>query len=276
MVKFVRNLIVGFAVLLISSGSALAQKGEFVAPDGAEMEKFPIFSENKPLSTIQMAEMKLSPRKLEAPVVVQNHFRGLSNKEGRFVVEKLPVGTVVLVDTDGNIRYKADCGNRLVEFANTAINHKTATTPKVIEKPKEVAQKPVASQEKKNPSLLFTLWERVKDLLDPIARILGWIVLAILLAGLLYAIYEAGRGGPGGPRPTYGPLPGTPTASSAFNQNAGTPPNGGMPHGRRGTFRHTPEFQGRPHLFEATGNLNLYEFEVMNDGRRVIRVMETR
>lgn len=119
MTRLVRLLALALLVVFTST-PAYAQKGLFAVPKNADLEKYPIFSANRPLTVMQIAEMHLHPLKLTSPVVVQNHFRGLHGKEGRFVVEELTIGTLVLVDENGNLRYKADCGNRLVEFDNWA------------------------------------------------------------------------------------------------------------------------------------------------------------
>jgi len=98
-----------FAMLALPT---FAQQGTFAEPTGAELDKFPIKTSS--LSLAEQAELGLSAKKLDAPVVVQNYFRNI--RSGRFVLETLPAGTLVLIDKKGNLRYKADCGNRLVEI----------------------------------------------------------------------------------------------------------------------------------------------------------------
>ncbi|TSC70792.1 MAG: hypothetical protein CEO12_168 [Parcubacteria group bacterium Gr01-1014_46] len=113
MTRLVRIFVLALAVTLVAS-TAMAQKGQFVAPVNAELDKFPIY--NDVLTVAQMAKHELTVKVLTEPTVVHNHFRGLHGKDGRFVLELLPTGTIVLVDKDGRIRYKADCGNRLSEM----------------------------------------------------------------------------------------------------------------------------------------------------------------
>lgn len=113
------RIVIAMAIMLLSVSSAFAQKGQFAAPPEAELgyTQFPIYP--KVLTAAQMVRLEVTPSSLTAPTVVFNHYRGLHGKDGRFVLETLPVGTVVLVDKKGVIRYKADCGNRLVELKKT-------------------------------------------------------------------------------------------------------------------------------------------------------------
>ena len=97
---------------------ALAQptvfSGGFVEPANAEMEKYPILS--APLDLRAQAQLGLTPKVLGHGVVVMNHYRNVKPKNmGRFVLETLPAGTLVLASKDGKLRYKADCGNRIIE-----------------------------------------------------------------------------------------------------------------------------------------------------------------
>lgn len=109
-----------FVLVLAVLETASAQpiiKGSFAEPVGAELDKFPIKTGR--LSAKEQAELGLSVKKLDKPTVVQNHFRNIRPTDnGRFVLENLPVGTPVLVDKVGKLRYKADCGNRIVEVAS--------------------------------------------------------------------------------------------------------------------------------------------------------------
>ncbi len=67
-----------------------------------------------PLSIKEMARLKLHPVTLDTAVTMLNEYRLLN----RMVLEKLRPGTVVLADSVGVIRYKADCGNLLAEIAS--------------------------------------------------------------------------------------------------------------------------------------------------------------
>lgn len=103
-----------FAMLETASAQPII-KGSFAEPIGAELDKFPL--KRGPLSVKEQDRLGLAPGRLERPTVVQNHFRNIRPADrGRFVLETLPAGTPVLVDKKGNIRYKADCGNRVVEI----------------------------------------------------------------------------------------------------------------------------------------------------------------
>ncbi len=193
MIRLTARLLALVMVLLVSSSSAYAQKGGYAVADGAEMERYPIFSTNKPLSVQQIADLELHPVKLQEPLVVQNHFRGLHDKQGRFVVETLPVGTLVLVDKNGNVRYKADCGNRLVEFNNTALNRGGVSSIKLEDLPKPLQSTPPpppAPTPHKGIWQTLTealrgaaigLWKFIGNILAPF----GWLVLFLLGAVLL-------------------------------------------------------------------------------------------
>lgn len=130
-----RTLKVLVIVMLLAT-PIFAQSGKFAVPANADLDKFPILQ--KPLSVQEQAQFGLSPKILEEPVVVQNHFRNLRDKMGRFVLETLPAGTLVFVDKKGKLRYKANCGNRLAELVQCPqINEpivnpstKTSTTQK--------------------------------------------------------------------------------------------------------------------------------------------------
>lgn len=211
--KKMRNLIFAliFAMLALP---ALAQRGEFAEPAGAELKRFPI--KGAPLTLAEQAELGLSAKKLEKPVVVQNHFRNIRN--GRFVLETLPAGTLVLVDENGTLRYKADCGNRLVEPPNCLRCHNTKLGGDRITKPK--ASTPFREWLKRG-------WEGMEQLLGltlgallPLLGLLALLaVLGLLGYDALYRLFREWREGGGNntpppvhPRPTTpAPLPVAPT-----------------------------------------------------------------
>lgn len=178
-VKKVWFFVIFFAVLALP---ALAQHSDFATPANAELDKFPIMP--GPLSTKQQAEMRLAPLFLRKAIVVQNHFRGLRDKKGRFVLETLPVDTLVLVDTTGTIRYKADCGNRLIEV------------PEPVE---EVASTVTYSNVSGNEYAPLSAWERFKNAMgrswEGLAEILGSLIPLLLFMTLLallgYTVYRA-------------------------------------------------------------------------------------
>lgn len=183
----------------------LAQPGQFATPTNAELDKFPIM--NGPLSTKQQAEMKLAPRILKQPVVFQNHFRSLKGKEGRFVLEELPAGTIVLVDTKAKIRYKADCGNRIVEVLpcpNCTETHGGIGGSKTSEVKGVNGASPSGS-----PGALSRFWDKAKktwgDSWEAIGALLGfflpfWLLFALLglLGYLIYRTFQNRQQGQGG------------------------------------------------------------------------------
>lgn len=197
--KKMRNLIF-VLVLAILALPALAQQGAFAEPAGAELERFPIKA--SPLTLVEQAELGLSAKRLEKPVVVQNHFRNIRN--GRFVLETLPTGTLVLVDENGTLRYKADCGNRLVEPPNCLRCHNTKLGGDHITKPK--ASTPFREWLKRG-------WEGMEQLLGltlgallPLLGLLALLaVLGLLGYDALYRLFREWREGGGNNTPPVHP-----------------------------------------------------------------------
>ncbi len=107
----IRTSLVVLMVLFVFESNAQIASFSFSAPEGAELEKYPIMP--GPLSIADQAKLGLSAKKLDRPVDIFNHYRNV--RGGRFVFETLPANTLVLVSADGKLRYKTDCGNRLVE-----------------------------------------------------------------------------------------------------------------------------------------------------------------
>ena len=103
------RICLALCLTIFVSSEALAQLTP-PAPPNAEMDKFPVMPDT--LSQSMMAVMGLRLDTLEVRWEGFNHFRNVN----RFAWDVLPVGTLVLVDPSGTIRYKADCGNRLVEL----------------------------------------------------------------------------------------------------------------------------------------------------------------
>ncbi len=236
------------SLLLVLSGSAFARSsnGEFAAPQGAQLEKYPL--EGHQLSLSQQAELGLKPVRLETAWTGYNHYRGL--RGGRWVLETLPAGTIVLADKDGNPVYKADCGNRLVALAKCPACG-TASIP--------------AGSHRRG------FWDRhpnFRNFLEHLGllclALLGIFLLLLLLLflwTLLRRIYEEliapFRGNPG-------PTRATATSSPASPSSSGAPPpdpsasGSGAPGGRQnryvafyhgeGTEPHKVNFGGHRHV----------------------------
>jgi len=104
-------LTVLFSVAFACGASAITTSGgAFVPPPGAELERFPIM--RGPLSMKQMAQLGLRPVFLTEPLLAHNYVR-----EWRaWAVYEIHEGTLVLVDEEGEVRYKADCGNRVASI----------------------------------------------------------------------------------------------------------------------------------------------------------------
>lgn len=110
-----------FLVLVFALGACSresAPKSE--RPEGVQMMlgEYP-FYEKGAMTDEQIKDLGLARRKLDAPLVVFNYYRGLGGKGG-WQLETLPVGTEVAVDNNGRPWYKVDCGNRLYVSAETA------------------------------------------------------------------------------------------------------------------------------------------------------------
>ncbi|KND48828.1 MAG: hypothetical protein AB200_00125 [Parcubacteria bacterium C7867-005] len=85
------------------------QRGRMAVPNNAEIDKYPL--KDTVLTQAEMSSLGVRADTLEADWTGYNWFRNVR----RFAYETLPKGTIVLVDGAGKVRYKADCGNRLVE-----------------------------------------------------------------------------------------------------------------------------------------------------------------
>ncbi len=285
-------------LVLFSATSVFAQKGEYAVAKDAQLDKYPVLEANKPLTVMQIADMHLHPVRLEKPTVVQNHFRGLHGKEGRFVVETLPKGTLVLVDENNNLRYKEDCGNRLVEFDNQALVRGIVSSIKLPEAtvaPARAtpAQVKARSQESGLWRAVRSLWGHTMDFLRPIANWLGWFlgwgVIWILIFAILAALYESARGW--GQEPGYPPVPVAPQparqvvqvvrSQPAVNTAIQTPPpptqaqtvaagetaNSGS---SRAFITHSAGSGSTPHLVRW-GGLDFHSLEVAPDGVHSLR-----
>lgn len=202
-----KTLVFLFLIAMLAM-PAFAQPGKCAAPEEAELDKFPIM--NGPLSTKEMARLRLAPMTLKQPVVFHNHYRNL--RGGCWPLESLSAGTIVLVDISGEIRYKADCGNRLVEVKKPFV----PDTPKYS-----------WTDYAEEPSVWSRFWDKVGKAWDSTWGILGSLIGTLLpllilftLIGLLgYLIHLAlpnrqqGQSDPGqNPPPPAQPLAPVPPA----------------------------------------------------------------
>lgn len=270
-----------FAMLALP---ALAQRGEFAEPAGAELSQFPI--KTAPLTLAQQAELGLSAKRLDNPVVVQNHFRNIRN--GRFVLETLPAGTLVLVDKNGTLRYKADCGNRLVEPVNCLQCHKLALGG-------DRRAKGEISPKSSTPfkEWLKRGWEGMGQLLGlmlgallPLLGLLALLAVLGLLGYALYRLFQSWRndGGnnpppPMNPRPApVAPMPPAPAPMPVAPPPAPIPvmpppaPPVGFPNRRA-----IVDFGGRNSAtrIQAGSEISRVEFERNADGSASVRIFES-
>ncbi len=287
--RIARSLALVIMALLILSTPAMAQKGQFAVAENAELDKFPIFAAEKPLTVLQIAEMHLHPVPLEKPTVVLNHFRGLHGKEGRFVVETLPKGTLVLVDDNKNLRYKEDCGNRLVEFNNQALVRGIVSSVKLPVPP--TPQPPATPPQDligKKPAFrsavadtMKLIVKRVVDLLRPIAHLIGWSALILFILFAIWAIYwlireeiEAARADrqlnlPGGGI-AAGNTSSVPPAAPAQTAQAATGDTLQEGGPARVRLQYHPQNAGNPAMIRTNGGIVVHSVEHSGD-EHVIR-----
>jgi hypothetical protein len=100
-----------FLFVVLAVPTAMAANPETLGiPAGAQLEKYPL--QPGPLSSHLKASLGLHVTELTVPWVGFNHYRNL--RGGKWVLDPLPAGTLVLVDANNVPIYKVDCGNRLV------------------------------------------------------------------------------------------------------------------------------------------------------------------
>lgn len=272
-------------LVLLSVSSAFAQKGQFAAPPEAELgyTQFPIYP--KVLTVPQMARLELTASVLKAPTVVFNHYRGLHGKDGRFVLETLPTGTVVLVDKTGVIRYKADCGNRLVELKKSEL---VAVSQNMTTNGSAPSTTSLSKIERKDlidwPGLFHKIGTGVFWLLLVMGFIAVLCAIAMLMRGLDILIFgrnannRAWGGNGGRADTTTHPLapPATAAATPASTPTAQTPVvpareterTDGMPS----TVYVNMGNASRPHLLTWNGDIRSLSFTRRPNGSRELRV----
>ena len=199
--------------MLLSPVAMFAQRGTRAVPEGANLEQYPFFSHV--LTTRETADLGLRPITINQPWTGFNWF---GNKD-RFVLETLPVGTLVLADKDGRPIYKADCGNRLVELAAC---------------PKCVVASPATPPTPRSKGFGHEGWD-FKKLLHFLAGIVLFLLGLLLILLLLYLLRRMFHAlfGPiptrttadgGGERTTTSVLPPpSPTSSGAPRVQSSTP-----------------------------------------------------
>ncbi len=102
------RICLALCLTIFMSSGILAQSTP--APPDAEIDRFPLMPDT--LSQEDVRRLGLRVDTLDASWEGFNFFRNVN----RFAWDDLPAGTVVLVDGSGRVRYKQDCGNRLVEL----------------------------------------------------------------------------------------------------------------------------------------------------------------
>jgi hypothetical protein len=150
-----------FAVVA-SASAATNIRSQAATPTNAQLEQYPL--QVGPLSVNEEARLNLRPVKLEKDWTGYNYYRALRG-DGRWVLETIPAGTLVLADAKGNPVYKVSCGNRLVG----------------ISVPKDPSCPPPAAKSflERHPLL--------QNFLDFLKSV-GWILLGALLLAALFLL----------------------------------------------------------------------------------------
>jgi len=198
----------------------VGQKTVSAIPPMSDIEVFPVM--RGPLTVAQMATLQVRPIKLEHDWTGYNWYR----ERNRFVFETIPAGQYVLVDTAGHVRYKASCGNRLVEQVQSApaIGRTSAADiarllsslfPPTSDS--QVRDKSVTESDSL-PGILESntrrLWsflaDRLKDGLWLLALLAGLLIVPLILY-LLYRLWRDRNPGPATyavqPAPVVTPVP---------------------------------------------------------------------
>jgi hypothetical protein len=112
-----KNVIVAVIIVFVAMAA-----GAVTHPDGVELEKFPVMT--APLTTDQMVQMDLRPVRLSEG----RDFLQYNQKSKTFEYSRINPGEIVLVGSDGIVRYRASCGNRLAMIVPTRMEgvHQTS------------------------------------------------------------------------------------------------------------------------------------------------------
>lgn len=219
-----------FAMLALP---VLAQTTTCTPPVGAELEKFPL--KVGKLSTADMAVMGLSPKKLDKPVVVYNHHRNI--RGGCWELNTLSAGTIVLVDMNGSLRYKDDCGNRVAEVESRPQPEKVlqAFDPGSVKN--SLGKKLNSSPTSRGPGAWSNFWNNagkawttgwgaLGSLFGFLLPLLGLLLLLAVIAGVVFGIMQAIRNWrqAQNPPPPPAPVPTAPVPPTPPVQQAGVNP----------------------------------------------------
>ncbi|MEK7174584.1 MAG: hypothetical protein AAB759_02910 [Patescibacteria group bacterium] len=164
------------AFLVAGSVAFAAPLAEKAIPDGVRLGSYPEFS--RPLTIGEQADFGLHPVRLSEPWTGYNFHRKVEG--GRYVLETLATGTLVLADESGNPIYKADCGNRL------------GSLPVCPACPATSAAGGGTLPETFSDAPLQSRWAGFWHGVGALAKALGWLILALLGLALLAAIIIAG------------------------------------------------------------------------------------
>lgn len=221
MTKYVKLLL--FSVLCASP--LVAQRGTIAIPAQAQMDRYPLHSAVH-MTAGEMAKYQLHPVALVEATEVLNYYRNIN----RFVLEVLPVGTVVLSDSLGVPRYKADCVNRLVLpalcpaclglIANARADSVLASKLRADSVAHKGAPLGLGSTAQSGSGFwsrfedtLRSIGDTIGDILSILLPLLLWLaIIGLMFAGLWWLINQIRNSGSAGGSPRVTPAPVPPVA----------------------------------------------------------------
>ncbi|OGI82790.1 hypothetical protein A3E95_02220 [Candidatus Nomurabacteria bacterium RIFCSPHIGHO2_12_FULL_44_22b] len=232
-ISFLFFLAVGFTVDVSAQGFSpvtgqpiVASQTPRAVPQGADLVKYPI--KDHRLSVAEIAKYELHPVVLKADVVVLNFVA----KNRAFRLDTLKAGTLALADENGNLVYKEDCGNRIVEVKECPKCSPTQAGPTVTPPPTGGNGLAPGSDLMSFLRRLVPSWMR--ELLKFLLGLILAALLLLLLVGIARAIRDYWNASVPAPAP---PLPPAPVPLVAPIRPVAPPPppvHPGLGAGQRG------------------------------------------
>lgn len=108
-------LALGTTSVAPAQGRIRVERSTVAYPAEAELERYPITWTKDPTQSEVKRTMSALGLRLDTLKTAWTGFNWY-RRPGRFVLETIPAGTPVYVDAAGTPRYRADCGNRLIEL----------------------------------------------------------------------------------------------------------------------------------------------------------------
>jgi hypothetical protein len=176
------KLFVLVTIAAVAAFAASTHRGELAVPAGAQLWQYPLYP--GPVSAAAKAALGLHVVESAVPWTGYNYYRDL--RGGRWVLETLPAGTLVLVDGNGNPVYKADCGNRLVGI------EKCPTCPVVVSKENASGSTSGGRERSGHAKAGSGFWSRHPSLgkfYDFLGTLVFWLLGLFLLLALLALLW---------------------------------------------------------------------------------------